>query len=427
MWLVNRGGRGHNRIPIDPLVREALIRWYSGKGNHHDEEAGVILVEQARLGDMWIACDCLGPSTAPPLMTPAYLSEAETFYLRRLTGPGRPEHRLDCPFFHAQSTPSQTAAADPVRPVDRPEGYFSVLKSAPVRLARAPDDSAGGRVRHPHIPRLARLMWRLIDLAGRNQATMSGNGERGIASEFAAIQQVAGHIEVAPGVELARVLWTHGSAFRHRRVYAGIRALAPRWPRGHAPQGFLLLFASGIEGNIIHAAGCDPIEVATRIQHPSIHGTPVAGPYLALIVIGELPQVKGYAPLRAYAQPIYSGQRFIPVDSDFERTVLRDLLRIQHRLDEHRYDSAITKPLFDIQTPAGNCRPDFIIEIYSRETGENRIAIVEAMGFDTDAYHDAKAITHPRMEKIAPVIDINDTDLRDGALQARLLDLITSA
>ena len=376
---------------------------------------------------MWIACDCLGPSTAPPLMTPAYLSEAETFYLRRLTGPGRPEHRLDCPFFHAQSTPSQTAAADPVRPVDRPEGYFSVLKSAPVRLARAPDDSAGGRVRHPHIPRLARLMWRLIDLAGRNQATMSGNGERGIASEFAAIQQVAGHIEVAPGVELARVLWTHGSAFRHRRVYAGIRALAPRWPRGHAPQGFLLLFASGIEGNIIHAAGCDPIEVATRIQHPSIHGTPVAGPYLALIVIGELPQVKGYAPLRAYAQPIYSGQRFIPVDSDFERTVLRDLLRIQHRLDEHRYDSAITKPLFDIQTPAGNCRPDFIIEIYSRETGENRIAIVEAMGFDTDAYRDAKAITHPRMEKIAPVIDINDTDLRDGALQARLLDLITSA
>lgn len=427
MWLVDRGGRGHQRIPIDPLVRDALVRWYIGKGNHHDEEAGVVLVEQARLGDMWIACDCLGAQVAPPLMTPAYLSEAETFYLRRLTGPGRPEHRLDCPFFHAQAAPGHMATADPVRPVDRPEGYFSVLKSAPVRLARAPEDSAGGRVRQPHIPRLARLMWRLIDLAGRNQAMLSPSGERGIASEFAAIQQAAGHIEVAPGVELARVLWTHGSAFRHRRVYAGIRALASRWPRGHAPQGFLLLFANGIEGNIIHAAGCDPIEVATRIQHPSIHGTPVAGPYLALIVIGELPQVKGYAPLRAYAQPIYSGQRFIPVDSDFERTVLRDLLRIQHRLDEHRYDSAITKPLFDIQTPAGNCRPDFIIETYSRETGENRIAIVEAMGFDTDAYHDAKAITHPRMEKIAPVIDINDTDLRDGTLQARLLDLITCA
>ena len=55
-----------------------------------------------------------------------------------------------------------------------------------------------------------------------------------------------------------------------------------------------------------------------------------------------------------------------------------------------------------------------------------RIAIVEAMGFDTDTYRDAKAITHPRMEKIGPVIDINDAELRDGLLHARLLDLITS-
>lgn len=425
MWLVDRGGRGHRRIPIDPIVRDALVRWYSGKGDYRDEEAGVVLVEQARLGDMWIACDCLSAAAAPPLMTPAYLSEAETFYLRRLTGRGRSEHRLDCPFFHAQSMAGTMAAPDPARPVDRPEGYFSVLKNAPVHLARAPEDSTGARVRHPHIPRLARLMWRLLDLAGRNQALLSPDEGRGIASEFAAIQRVAGQVEVAPGVELGRVLWTHGSALLRRRAYAGIRALSHSWPRGHAPQGFLLLFANEVDGNVVHAAGCEPIEVATRIQRPSIHGSPVAGPYLVLIVVGELPQVKGYAPLRAYAQPIYSGQRFIPVDSDFERTVIRELLRIQHRLDHHDVDSAVTKPLFDIQTPAGNCRPDFIIETFSRQTGESRIAIIEAMGFDTQAYHDAKAITHPRMEHIGPVIDVTENDLCDGLLQTRLFDLIT--
>ncbi|RIA46402.1 hypothetical protein DFR49_0943 [Hephaestia caeni] len=426
MWLVDRGGRGHGRIPINPIVRDALVRWYTGDGNHHDEETGVVLVQQARLGERWIACDCLGPGAAPPLMTPAYLSEAETFYLRRLTGNGRPEHRLDCPFFHEQSAPDQITNRDPTSPVDRPDGYFSVLHSAPVRLSQQPEESGGGRERHAYVPRLARLLWRLLDLSGRNRAGLPDNCERGIANEFAAIQAIAERLEVAPGIELARTLWTHGSAFQRKRVYAGLRALATTWPSGHAPQAFLLLFAHEVQGHTVHAAGCDPIKVATRVQHPSVHGAAIAGPYLVLIVIGELPQAKGYAPLRAYAQPVYSGQRFIPVDSEFERSTLRDLLRIQHRLHERGHDSSILKPLFDIQTPAGNCRPDFIIETCSRATGESRAAVVESMGFDVESYHDAKAITHPRMAHIAPVVEITAQQLRDGHLQHRLLNLLVS-
>nr|WP_245968237.1 hypothetical protein [Hephaestia caeni] len=359
-------------------------------------------------------------------MTPAYLSEAETFYLRRLTGNGRPEHRLDCPFFHEQSAPDQITNRDPTSPVDRPDGYFSVLHSAPVRLSQQPEESGGGRERHAYVPRLARLLWRLLDLSGRNRAGLPDNCERGIANEFAAIQAIAERLEVAPGIELARTLWTHGSAFQRKRVYAGLRALATTWPSGHAPQAFLLLFAHEVQGHTVHAAGCDPIKVATRVQHPSVHGAAIAGPYLVLIVIGELPQAKGYAPLRAYAQPVYSGQRFIPVDSEFERSTLRDLLRIQHRLHERGHDSSILKPLFDIQTPAGNCRPDFIIETCSRATGESRAAVVESMGFDVESYHDAKAITHPRMAHIAPVVEITAQQLRDGHLQHRLLNLLVS-
>lgn len=425
MWLVDRGGRGQARIPIDPLIRDALVRWYTGKGDHRDEEAGVVLVEQARLGERWIACDCLGPNVAPPLMTPAYLSEAETFYIRRLTGNARPEHRLDCPFFHEQVAPSQQMKKDPVRPVDSPQGYFSVLHNAPVRLSQQPEDSGGGRTRSAYIPRMARLLWRVLDLAGRNRTELPDSNEHTIASEFSAVIHVAERIEVAPDIALARVLWTHGSAFQHRRVYASLRALASKWPRGHAPQAFLLLFAHEIRGHFVHAAGCDPIEVVTRVQHPSVHGTQIDGPYLVLIVVGQLPQAKSYAPLRAFAQPVYSGQRFIPVDSDLERSTLRNLLRIQHRLDELGHDSSIVKPLFDIQTPAGNCRPDFIVESRSRLTGETHAAVIESMGFDTDDYHDAKAITHPRMAHIAPVIDMDAQQLRSGLFQRRLIRMLT--
>lgn len=424
MWLVDRGGRGRSRIPVDPVVRDALVRWYTGHGDHRDEETGVVLIQQARIGERWIACDCLGTDAAPPLMTPAYLSEAETFYLRRLTGNGRPEHRLDCPFFHEQTAPGHITKRDPSHPVDRPDGYFSVLHSAPVRLSQQPEDSGGGRERHAYIPRLARLLWRLLDLSGRNRAELPDDSKHSIASEFAAIQNVAERIEVAPRIELGRTLWTHGAAFQNRRVYAGLRALAPTWPRGHAPQAFLLLFAHEVHGHAVHASGCDPIEVATPVQHPSVHGTAIAGPYLVLIVIGELPQAKGYAPLRAYAQPVYSGQRFVPVDSDLERSTLRDLLRIQHRLDERGFDSTVVKPLFDIQTPIGNCRPDFIVEACSRVTGESRAAVVESMGFDVEAYHAAKAITHPRMAHIAPVIDVDAQQIENGILQHRLLHLL---
>src|SRR3546814_6014228 len=59
MWLIPRrtNGLGSGRIPLPQPVRDALVRWYAGKGSRHDEEAGIMLVQQARIGEKWIACD----------------------------------------------------------------------------------------------------------------------------------------------------------------------------------------------------------------------------------------------------------------------------------------------------------------------------------------------------------------------------------
>ena len=85
MWLVPRHSNGlHRRTPLPPVVREALIRWYVGEGSEADHRASVILVVKARTHHQWLACDCLGEAP-PPLLSPAFLSEAETYYLRRLT------------------------------------------------------------------------------------------------------------------------------------------------------------------------------------------------------------------------------------------------------------------------------------------------------------------------------------------------------
>ncbi|GFE76054.1 hypothetical protein [Novosphingobium sp. TCA1] len=421
MWLIDRHTDGlcGTRIPLPSPLREALVTWYRGEGTHDDEDAGITLVQQARIGDKWLACDCLGGNQPPPILTPAFLSEAETYYLRRLTSSKRPEHLSDCPFFRDQVTNRITQTRDPRTPADPPTGYFEVLRPAPEKLAQRPDDDGGDdRTRSASVPRLARLLWRLLAASRLNICPPLADepAERTIVEEFRALSRAATHIDIAPGIELGRVLWTHGRALHSRRAYAGIRALACQWPRGHAPQGFLTVFASEFRGSMIYPAGCDPIRVANRVQSPAVLGNAVKGPYLVIVVVGEYPEARGYAPLRAYAQPIFSGNRFIPVETEFERRVLRSLLEARKAFDRDGIDFVIEKPVFDRLTPLGSCRPDFLCEARSRSTGEIRQLIAQAGHIEIEVHPALRR----SLEQIAPTITIQPSDVENGLVYRRL-------
>jgi hypothetical protein len=416
MWLIAKhsDGRGCGRIPLPAPVRDALVRWYVGNGSRADEEAGIMLVQKARIGERWIACDCLPSGELPPILTPAFLSEAETYYLRRLTSVKRPEHRADCPFFRDQATNRITEVRNQESPADPPTGYFEVLRPAPEKLSQRPEeDSSDDRTRQASIPRLARLLWRLLALAGLNRCAPLSQDTPGhsISDEFKRLSAAAGRVEIAPGIELGRAFWTHAQAIHSRRLYASLRELSKQWPRGHAPQAFLALFSHQVRGSTIHVTGCEPVILANRVQTPSVRGNIIKGPYLAIVVAGEYPEAHGYAPLRGYAQPILSGRRFIPVDSEFERTVLRALIDLRRSFDRHGIDLLIEKPVFDTITPIGPCRPDFVLEARARATGEIRQIIVEAMGSTEDAYLEAKAVTHPRMAQLASLVTVSPADV----------------
>lgn len=80
-----------------------------------------------------------GEGTDPPLLSPAYLSEAETYYLRRLTSirQRRPEHDVDCPFFREQAPPRiREKATTTPRTIHEPDGLFSAHRLAPEKLAQ---------------------------------------------------------------------------------------------------------------------------------------------------------------------------------------------------------------------------------------------------------------------------------------------------
>ena len=375
MWLIERGttGTSGSRIPLPETLLAALVRWYTGTGTTGDEQAGIALVQQARIGAKWLACDCLGRAEPPPLLTPAYLSDAETYYLRRLTGRRRPEHVADCPFFRDQATTRMSEVRDRQLPGEPPSGYFEVIKPAPEKLAQRPDREAiDDRTRHAAFPRLALLLRRLLVAARLTCSTGSENTRHAVGRQLELLRSAAARIEVAPGVELGRVLWIHVAALHSRRLYAALRALEPIWPNGHATQGFLLVYADAFHGHVVHPANGAPFRVANRVQSPAIRGEPLSGPFLVLTVVGAYPEARGLAPLRAYAQPLLSGHSFLAVENDRERALLNALTDAQRRLTSRDWNAIVEKPVFDRLTPFGTARADAVIEASNRLTGETR-------------------------------------------------------
>ena len=324
--------------PVPDVVREALVRWYTGEGEDADHRASVIMVVKARDHHQWIACDCLGEGADPPLLSPAYLSEAETYYLRRLTSirQRRPEHHVDCPFFREQAPPRirERATATP-RSINEPDGLFSAHRLAPEKLAQLPADTEpDDRTRGVAIPRLARLLWLLMEMAHVNVVDPLEVGEprtTSMASEFAALRHAAERVQIAPGIPLARHLYTHIDPYERGIVFAKLREAARKWPSEHAPQAFLLLYATDVTGSTITLAEGRELTVKNRIRHIGVNQRRMGPPYLVLAVVGEHNPREGYAALRAYAQPIARPANFIAVHNLAERKTIVGLLDLQYR------------------------------------------------------------------------------------------------
>jgi len=429
MWLVDKLHAGisgdRERIPAD--IGTAIVRWYVGLGSEADEATGVALVRKAKLFDRWIACDCLGDRVSPPLMSPAYLSEAQTYYLRRLTGEGRPEHDRDCPFHRDQSEWQADRDRPEPKPVTRPDGLFAALKPIGEHLAQQPEDGDDDeRVRGPSTPRLARLLWTLLDAARTNVIEAIGDRPKpSIGEEFDALRAAAGDFWIAPGHALRPLLFTHAQAFHTRRVHAMLREAMATWPEGHEPQAFLALYAQTVtRREIIVGEREEPIVVASDITKPATRRID-RGPYLVFVAIGHLAQAHGFAAVRAYAQPIQSGHHLVAVASNAERSLLGILLDLQWSLHRSGIATRIKKPIFDEETALGPCRPDFMIDILDRRSGRRRLQLIELLGYDDDRYARAKAVTMPRMESMGDVAEIRIGDLADeGALRARLTALL---
>ena len=414
MWLVDRSSKGLDpkRIELPAELRETLRCWYDGSGTVDDEKASITLVQQARRHQKWLACGCRGSAVMPPLLSPSYLSEAETYYLRRLTGSTRSTHLPDCTYFRDQVPPRHRDKLTARTVREKSEGFFEILKPAPEHLAQAPPlDEYDDRARGATIPKLARLLWVLLDRAQSNIIPPIGSPDRlrrgSIKAEFAAIREAAKTILVAPGVPLADVLFTHVSAYHRRQVFARLRSASRSWPPGHAPQAFMLLFTKAIRGSTITISDDEALTIATRVQSPSSILNPVHGPFLTLIVVGKHPDAAGYDSIGAYAQPIESGRRFVPVASDLDRDVVKAVDRLQWKLNSRGIGMKVTLPLFDTLSAKGMCRPDVVIDMVDQATGEIQFVVIDIDRRLEDAGGMNLASHRDRLVQFGRVVPVN--------------------
>lgn len=430
MWLVPRDTNGIlNRRAIPATLRDALARWYTGAGSESDHRASVSLVTTARENGQWIACDCLGETKPPPLTSPAYLSEAETYYLRRLTG--RPRHIRRCPFYLPQAPDRiRERAGNSLFEIEFPKGLFSAHKRAPEKLAQQPgDQEPDDRSRGVAIPRLGKLMWMLLEAAHTNvlaSLPRQGKADHGIRDEFERVRQAARRFIIAPGIPLSDHLYFTVKDWEARRVQARLRASERDWPEDYAPQAFLLLEAREIAGTTIYT-GLGNLEIRNRIQHTGIIQAQVEPPFLILAVVGEHNRREGYLPLRAYAQPIFKGNRFIPVDRHEDRALLEQLVDFQFRMRRANVEVAIKRPLFDLATHAGRVRPDAIVAFLDHRTGLEADFAVQLLRETDPHYLAIKTEERRRFEEVHRTIAIARRDIDAPDLQDRLERMIEEA
>ena len=409
MWLVGKDTTGKTgRVAISDELKAALVRWYTGRGSEADHRASVSLVSTARENHKWIACDCLGAERPPPLMSAAYLSFQETYYLRRLTS--RPGHEPGCPFHLPQAPPRiRETMKDSLYAIGLPKGLFSAHQKAPEKLAQRPEDiEPDDRSRGVAISRLGKLLWLLLERAGSNilrELPPTGRRAGSISEEMRHLKRAAQGLDIAPGIRLSDHLYTNAIDYEKRRVHARLRAAAETWPPEFAPQAFLLLEASEVTSSEV-VTGLGTVEIRNRIQHTGIIRAEVEPPFLVLAVVGEHSRREGYLALRAYAQPVFSGNQFVPAERDHDRDVLRALQQAQYELRRLGVRMAVKKVLFDIALAAGSARPDFLVALLDEHSGVECKFALQILQSDDADYLELRSIERERLGQAGLVVSM---------------------
>ena len=382
-------------------------------------ELALAVLREARENDLWLRCDCRIDIDDDPLVAPCRLPGGAGYSWRVLQGENRPRHLPNCVFYRESREERAERSWHRGARVP-PEGYFAalqarkdgnsaVLDTSEVGTAltdplQAPEEDGEREPGRRRMPALPGLLSQLLEMAGLTRVR-ANEPAPGMGGWMDAMRAAAKTIEVAPGHPLDGLLFLWRTGWDRRRVHARVREAARDFPKSHVPQGFVCFPVRHVgERSLPATQKYGELEVVSRIRRPTIGGRAVSGPYLFFGVVALTTRRRGYECVRGWAQPIVSVHRPVPVDSDFERQAFGTLETTLWMLGRGFPDTEFTmeKPVFEMDTNRGPCRPDFLIK--ARRKDEVRTWVVEVMGFERPDYLAGKEVTHKRMEELGPVI-----------------------
>ena len=401
MWLVKRYSLQKVR-EIAPRIKEALTRHFIENReitSALQREIAAIL-QEARENEFWIACDCLQDAPEPPLMYARGLKSGRLSLVRMSN---RAAHFSTCPLKRmeedgecATTASSRTKPWDSTLPLNLHRGLVTELSSAQAQKNKAGSSSS------TRLSKLGRLLYTVLQDSGLTKMDIHA---KSVNEQYAALRKVASGYALATQIAAKDYLWTFAKDVN--RAYQTLKTNAASWPATTRPYGLALLTVDHFDGQKAVCAQENKEEISIALQGNLSFSSGRIGeaskPFLLLCTITDLTGKPGYyQPMNGYAIPVYSKALLMPVESNYERRVLKKLIEIVRALHNKNVFVAVEKPLFDVEVTVDGeivqCRPDFLLETNKRKV------VIEVMGSHEDDYLSRKARTHPVMEKLGTLL-----------------------
>jgi hypothetical protein len=350
--------------------------------------------------DLWIQCDCLDEAIQPVFRINS--SSEKNLYIHRITS--RKEHAEAC-LFKARVYDNHDGSSSSRRPTVKEDEPFNLLGKKINSLLK-PSDNPSEQIRDTGArkTKLARALFNILEAADLNVVSPENT-----LKPQDALFKAAKSLEIVDGISLDNYLETNPNRLKYRAI---LLKEDNGWKKGIEKHCLSLLRIKDFNDEFINVIFPDktvkPIKIATRIYQSSGRFSERTSPYMALVLIGTTAESPWfYQPIKAYVMPTYSSVSYFPVDSFYEREVMRHLYRLYFNAKKNGCPFKIIKPLFDIEILYTNDEesafvlPDFLIK-----KGDKTL-VLEVNGSIEPDYLDRKSRTHKHMGRLGELISFN--------------------
>lgn len=409
------------------------VRRHCGAGRQTEPEDAATVADilktmrDGRETILWLECDCRGilvKGSKQPRLT-ARAREQGPLHFVRLNGYG--PHLCELQAFRTdpeddnnddddQSEP-QPGKHRPLRPVNDTLNYLDDEQKS--RGGNRPGGKTGAKGGQPssatRLPKLGRILYTILDDAGFNRLlTADASGPTSAENRsWDRIKTFAESEEITDSLSLQKILFTEPWVKPAEKLRE-IDALP--WPKGKKRSALLLFVADKVTAS--------EVVKQTRIGPATItpeYGVRIGGrdqnfanpPYWVLAILDR--DKDGHPRVReAFAQHAYTGKQPVPLDSDYERKTLAQLLKITTWVKKKGVDVEVTKPLFDSEVTLDSgelawCRADFELEFLepARDGASARRhrLVIETMGSESEEYLAQKSGTHAIMRRRGVLVE----------------------